>query len=90
MAMLTVNMHDAKTQLSKLVAMAVQGKPFIIAKAGKPLVKVEAVENLEIAPPPLRGMGALRGQFKLPDDFSLMDQLEIEDMFYNGRIFPDC
>ena len=54
------------------------------------MVKVEAIESGEAAPPPLRGMGALRGHFKLPDDFDLMDQLEIEDMFYNGRIFPDC
>ena len=88
--MLIVNIHDAKTQLSKLIAMAVKGQPFIIAKAGKPMVKVEAIESGEATPPPLRGMGALRGHFKLPDDFDLMDQLEIEDMFYNGRIFPDC
>ncbi len=38
--MLTVNIHDAKTQLSKLVDQAAQGEAFIIAKAGKPMVKV--------------------------------------------------
>ena len=38
--MKTVNIHEAKTHLSKLIEMAVQGEPFIIAKAGKPLVKV--------------------------------------------------
>jgi prevent-host-death family protein len=44
----TVNIHEAKTQLSKLVDQAVKGDPFIIAKAGKPLVKVTALD----APPP--------------------------------------
>ena len=35
----TVKMHEAKTHLSKLVAAAVAGEPFVIAKAGKPLVR---------------------------------------------------
>ena len=42
--MKTVNMHDAKTNLSRLVAAAVAGEPFIIARAGKPLVKDEIAE----------------------------------------------
>ncbi|MBN8775042.1 MAG: type II toxin-antitoxin system prevent-host-death family antitoxin, partial [Thiobacillus sp.] len=42
--MLTVNIHDAKTQLSKLVDQAAQGEAFIIAKAGKPMVKVIPLE----------------------------------------------
>jgi prevent-host-death family protein len=42
--MMTVNIHEAKTQLSKLVDLAVKGEPFVIAKAGKPLVKVEALD----------------------------------------------
>ena len=45
--MKTVNMHDAKTNLSRLVAAAVAGEPFIIARAGKPLVKVEALEQAD-------------------------------------------
>jgi len=40
----TVNIHEAKTQLSKLVDQASKGEPFIIAKAGKPLVKVIAID----------------------------------------------
>ncbi|MCY4531763.1 MAG: type II toxin-antitoxin system prevent-host-death family antitoxin, partial [Gammaproteobacteria bacterium] len=40
-----VNMHQAKTHLSRLVEKAVQGEPFIIAKAGKPLVKVVALDS---------------------------------------------
>ena len=41
--MKTVNIHEAKTQLSKLVEAASKGEPFIIAKAGKPIVKVTAL-----------------------------------------------
>ena len=42
--MLIINIHEAKTQLSRLVDNAVKGESFIIAKAGKPLVKVSALE----------------------------------------------
>ena len=45
--MLTVNIHDAKTQLSKLVEQAAQGEAFIIAKAGKPMVKVVPLGKAE-------------------------------------------
>ena len=45
--MLTVNIHDAKTQLSKLVDQAAQGEAFIIAKAGKPMVKVVPLGKAE-------------------------------------------
>lgn len=83
--MLTVNIHDAKTQLSKLVAMAVSGKPFIIAKAGKPQVKVEAIVNLD-EPPPLRGMGFLKGKVSpVLVDFDTMFENEIEAMFYGEK-----
>lgn len=84
-----VNIHDAKTRLSALIAAAVAGKPFIIAKAGKPMVKVEAIADQHAPAPAKRGMGALRGQFEVPEDLDTMTQLEIEDMFYNGRLFPD-
>ena len=42
--MVTVNIHEAKTQLSKLVDQAAKGEAFVIAKAGKPLVKVAALD----------------------------------------------
>ena len=42
--MRTVNMHEAKTHLSRLVEAAANGEPFIIARAGKPVVKVVAVD----------------------------------------------
>ena len=77
--MRTVNIHEAKTNLSRLVDRAARGEPFIIARAGKPLVKVVPLD----APPehePKR-MGFMPG-LKVPDDFDTMFQEEIEKMFY--------
>jgi prevent-host-death family protein len=81
--MKTVNMHEAKTHLSKLVDLAAKGEPFIIAKAGKPMVKVTAI----LRKPPQR-IGFMEGQFEVPDDFDTMFQKEIEEMFYGGPIEP--
>ncbi|HEY1888678.1 MAG TPA: type II toxin-antitoxin system Phd/YefM family antitoxin [Roseiarcus sp.] len=75
--MRTVNIHEAKTNLSRLVDAAAKGESFIIAKAGKPLVKVVPVD----APPVKKRLGFLEGQFKVPDDFDTMFQDEIEKMF---------
>lgn len=84
----TVNIHDAKTNLSKLIARAVGGEPFVIAKAGKPLVKVTRIEDAPEAPRPPR-FGMLQGQFNIPDDFDEMGRAEIEEMFYGGSIEPE-
>lgn len=84
----TVNIHEAKTNLSKLIARAVAGEPFVIAKAGKPLVKVTRIEDMPEAPPPSR-LGMLEGQFDVPDDFDEMGREEIEEMFYGGSIEPE-
>ena len=77
--MRTVNIHEAKTHLSRLVDQAAKGEPFVIAKAGKPLVKVVALDE----PPkkPVRRMGFLQGQYSIPDDFDTMGQDEIIRMF---------
>jgi prevent-host-death family protein len=75
-----VNIHDAKTNLSRLIAEAVKGKPFVIAKAGKPLVKVERVEDA--APKGKRKLGFMVGQGSAPEDFDEMGREEIERMFY--------
>ena len=74
--MKTVNMHEAKTHLSKLVEEAVQGEPFIIARAGKPLVKVVMIEA-----EPLRRTGFLAGQIDVPEDFNTMGGDLIQDLF---------
>lgn len=76
----TVNIHDAKTHLSKLVDRAAKGEPFIIAKAGKPLVKVVPLDQ----PRGQKRLGFMSGQFVVPDDFDRMGQAEIEDMFGVG------
>jgi antitoxin (DNA-binding transcriptional repressor) of toxin-antitoxin stability system len=77
--MLTVNIHDAKTRLSALIAAALKGESFIIAKAGKPLVKVTRLDTPE--PGQVRRLGFLQGQWSVPDDFDSMGQAEIERMF---------
>lgn len=77
--MKTVNMHEAKTNLSKLVESAVNGEPFLIARAGKPLVKVTVIEDV----PPTR-TGFLKGQIDAPDDFDSMGADEIRALF-EGR-----
>jgi prevent-host-death family protein len=80
-----VNIHEAKTHLSRLVEQAVRGEPFIIAKAGKPMVKVVPLEEGDR---PRRCLiGALKGQFTVPDDFDAMDE-EIEKLFNDGPLFP--
>lgn len=77
--MKSINIHEAKTHLSRLVEQAAAGEPFVIAKAGRPLVKVVPLD----APtgPARRRLGALAGQLKVPDDFDTMHAEAIERMF---------
>lgn len=72
-----VNMHEAKTQLSRLVAKAARGESFVIAKSGKPLVKVTALD----APKSAKRLGFLQGEIAVPEDFDRMGQREIEALF---------
>jgi len=80
--MKTVNIHEAKTHLSKLVEEASKGEPFVIAKAGKPVVKVTAL----MSPPggQVRRLGFMVGQISVPDDFDRMGKEEIEQIFGGG------
>jgi prevent-host-death family protein len=78
----TVNISQARTQLSRLVDRASKGEPFIIAKAGKPLVKVTAVDDP--APAHVRRLGFMAGQITVPEDFDVMGRSEIERVF-EGR-----
>ena len=77
--MKTVNIHQAKTQLSKLIEEASKGESFIIAKAGKPVVRVTALSAPTGAQ--VRRLGFMAGQISVPDDFDRMGQEEIERMF---------
>ena len=78
--MIIVNIHEAKTQLSKLVDQAVKGEAFVIAKAGKPLVRVAALD----APAAPQRLGFLEGEIAVPDDFDRMGEAEITALFGNG------
>ncbi|MBX3493760.1 MAG: type II toxin-antitoxin system prevent-host-death family antitoxin [Parvibaculum sp.] len=77
--MRTVNIHEAKTHLSRLIEKAVKGEGFIIAKAGKPLVKVTALDAP--AAGEVRRIGFLAGDIKVPADFDRMGEEEIAKMF---------
>ncbi|MFC0634195.1 type II toxin-antitoxin system Phd/YefM family antitoxin [Brevundimonas balnearis] len=74
----TVNIHQAKTHLSRLIQQALQGHPFIIAKAGKPLVKVEAVSS---EPMSVKRFGMMKGLISVPDNFDALGREEIERQF---------
>ena len=75
--MRTVNIHEAKTHLSRLVDQAVEGEAFVIAKSGKALVKVVA---LDVPAAPQR-LGFLAGHMAVPDDFDQMGEPEIAALF---------
>jgi prevent-host-death family protein len=77
--MRTVNIHEAKTHLSRLVDLAAKGEPFIIAKSGKPLVKVTPLDAPGATE--VRRLGFLSGQGAIPDDFDRMGAAEIEGLF---------
>ena len=78
----TVNIHDAKTRLSKLVDRSAGGEPFIIAKAGRPVVRVTAIEAPE--PAAARRLGFLAGEIEVPDDFDRMGEEGIARLFGSG------
>ncbi len=83
MSIRTVNIHYAKTHLSKLVEQAAKGEPFIIAKAGKPMVKVAPLEEAPASKK--RPIGFMQGQMKIPDDFDTMGQEEIIRLFEGDK-----
>jgi prevent-host-death family protein len=68
----TYNIHEAKTHLSRLIDEAVDGKPFVIAKRGKQLVKVIPLVSPEA--PSKRRIGFMKGMFTLPDNFEKIDK----------------
>lgn len=73
----TVNIHEAKTQLSRLVEKAAKGESFVIAKAGKPMVKVSALDS----PEEPKRLGFLKGEIEVPRDFDRMGEREIAELF---------
>ena len=75
----SVNMNEAKTRLSQLVARAAKGEAFIIAKAGKPVARVMAYDSPEQSQQ--KRIGFMAGEFTVPEDFDRMGQDEIVEMF---------
>jgi prevent-host-death family protein len=62
----TINIHEAKTHLSRLVEQAAAGKEIVIAKAGKPMARLVPMESA-VQP---KKLGQLKGKIKVPDDFN--------------------
>ena len=81
------DIEGAKAGLENLVELAQQGETFLIARDGKPIVKVTGLPRISTASA-LNRIGFMEGQFNVPDDFDTMFQKEIEEMFY-GSSPPD-
>ncbi len=74
-----VNIHEAKTHLSRLIARVMNGEELVIAKAGKPVVQMSAYHSEKAIP---KRIGFLKDEeILVPDDFDRMAQDEIEEMF---------
>lgn len=73
-----VNVHEAKTHLSKLLERVALGEEIVIAKAGKPVARLVAIG----AQPKKRILGSAKGEFVVPDDFNDPLPKEVEDLFY--------
>ena len=73
-----VNIHEAKTHLSRLLERVAMGEEVIIAKAGKPVAELVPFEKR----PKIRWLGSAKGEFTVPDDFNDPLPKEIEDLFY--------
>jgi prevent-host-death family protein len=78
-----VNMHEAKTHLSKLVERVEDGEEIVISRAGKPAAKLVPVPRAEPGP---RQLGGWEGKFELPSDEEMAKaDHEIEALFYGDR-----
>ena len=73
-----VNVHEAKTHFSKLLERVALGEEVVIAKAGKPVAKLVAIESQR----PRFTLGSAKGEFVVPDDFNDPLPKEVEDLFY--------
>ncbi len=78
--MQTVNIHAAKTHLSRLVDAAANGEEIVIARAGKPVARLVPLA----APKKKRVLGTMAGMFNMPDDFDTPLPDDLLDLF-EGR-----
>ena len=77
----TFNIHEAKTHLSRLVDKAAKGESFVIAKAGKPMVKVAVLGK----PATPQRLGFMAGEFDVPGDFDRMGATAITRLFGKAK-----
>jgi len=82
--MLTINIHEAKTHLSRFVEQAAAGEEIIIAKAGKPIAKLVPLHPR----PQRRKLGIAAGVFTVPDDFDAPLPDDVLRLFDEGSIEP--
>lgn len=75
----TVNIHEAKTHLSRLLERVAHGDTVVIAKAGKPIAKIVPLTSEEARP--ARRLGFMAGRMRVPEDFDHMGAQEIEALF---------
>jgi len=75
----TVNIHDAKTNLSRLLEEVQQGNPLVIAKAGKPVARIVRIDAPDAGE--VQRLGFLAGEIEVPDDFDAMGDAEIASLF---------
>ncbi len=80
--MRVVNIHQAKTHLSRLVREVAEGEPFIIARAGKPVAKVTAVDSTGSCK---SRIGFIKGEMTIPDDLDRLAAEEIEALFFGDE-----
>lgn len=79
--MQTVNIHEAKTHLSRFVDQAAAGEEIVIARAGKPVARLVARASDTQKP---RELGLGKGRFTIPDDFDRLHEKAIQEMFGVG------
>lgn len=80
--MITINIHEAKTHLSRFVEQAAAGEEIIIAKAGKPMARLVPLQRMSSR----RKLGLFKGQLNVPDDFDTPLDDEAIAQFENTRI----
>jgi len=81
-----VNIHEAKTHLSRLVEEAASGQEIVIARNGRPVARLVAIDA---APRPRRVFGQMKGKIWIADDFDDPLPDDLLDAFENGPVFPD-
>ncbi|MFQ5760378.1 MAG: type II toxin-antitoxin system Phd/YefM family antitoxin [Acidiferrobacterales bacterium] len=79
--MVKINIHEAKTHLSRYVEEAAQGKEIIIAKAGKPIARIAPLVPAKTR----RKLGLLNGKARIPDDFNAPLPDEVLAEFLGGK-----